>query len=183
MFFGALLSAILSTSSGALLAPTAIFTENILKPLTGGRMGDRQLLVTARVMLVVFTGSVMLFALNSESSMYEMVQNAYKVTLVAAFTPLAFGMFWRGATPQGAGLSIVAGLVTWLIAEQVAPEGLLPPQLVGLGAAILGMLAGSLLPQVVGGRGHPDVVDEAVTGRPAHPHGHGGHGHAQSKPG
>ncbi|MDO8376382.1 MAG: sodium:solute symporter family protein, partial [Aquabacterium sp.] len=31
MFFGALLSAILSTASGALLAPTAIFTENVLR--------------------------------------------------------------------------------------------------------------------------------------------------------
>jgi Na+/proline symporter len=123
-------------------------------------------------MLVVFTGSTMLFALNSEASMYEMVQNAYKVTLVAAFTPLAFGMFWRGATPQGAGLSIVLGLFTWILMEQLAPEALLPPQLVGLGAAIFGMVAGSLAPQVVGGRGHPEVVDEAVTGRPAHGHGH-----------
>jgi SSS family solute:Na+ symporter len=181
LFFGALLSAILSTASGALLAPTAIFTENILKPLTGGRMGDRQLLTTGRVMLVVFTGSVMLFALNSEASMYEMVQNAYKVTLVAAFTPLAFGMFWRGATPQGAGLSIVLGLFTWIMMEQFDPEGLLPPQLVGLGAAIFGMIAGSLAPTVVGGRGHPDVVDEAVTGVPAHGHG-GAHGHRADAP-
>ncbi len=136
-------------------------------------MGDRQLVTTARVMLVVFTGSTMLFALNSEASMYEMVQNAYKVTLVAAFTPLAFGMFWRGATPQGAGLSIVLGLSVWMLMEALAPDGLLPPQLVGLGAAIFGMVAGSLAPQVLGGRGHPEVVDEAVTGRPAHPHGHG----------
>lgn len=177
LFFGALLSAILSTASGALLAPTAIFTENILKPLTGGRMGDRQLLATGRVMLVVFTGSVMLFALNSEATMYEMVQNAYKVTLVAAFTPLAFGMFWRKATPQGAGLSIVLGLFTWILMENVNPEGLFPPQLVGLVAAIFGMIAGSLAPQVVGGRGHPEVVDEAITGVPAQGHGHG-HGHA-----
>ena len=176
LFFGALLSAILSTASGALLAPTAIFTENILKPMTGGRMGDRQLVATARVMLVVFAGSTMLFALNSEASMYEMVQNAYKVTLVAAFTPLALGMFWRGATPQGAGLSIVLGLFTWILMEQIAPEGLVPPQLVGLGAALFGMVAGSLAPQVLGGRGHPEVVDEAVTGKPAHPAGHG-HAH------
>jgi hypothetical protein len=63
--------------------------------------------------------------------------------------------------------------------EQLAPEGLLPPQLVGLGAAIFGMVAGSLAPQVLGGRGHPEVVDEAVTGRPAHPHGHA-HGHGAS---
>lgn len=108
--------------------------------------------------------------------MYEMVQNAYKVTLVAAFTPLAFGMFWRRATPQGAGLSIVLGLATWGGAEMLAPEALLPPQLVGLFAAIAGMVAGSLAPQVMGGRGHPEIVDEAVTGKPAHGHGHG-HGH------
>jgi len=180
LFFGALMSAILSTASGALLAPTAIFSENILKPLTGGRMGDRQLLVTARVMLVVFTGSVMLFALNSEATMYEMVQNAYKVTLVAAFTPLAFGMFWRRATPQGAGLSIALGLAIWILMELVNPEGLLPPQLVGLGAAIVGMVAGSLGPQVIGGRGHPEVVDEAVTGIPAH--GHAGRAAGGSRP-
>ncbi|HYF60149.1 MAG TPA: sodium:solute symporter family protein [Burkholderiaceae bacterium] len=174
LFFGALLSAILSTASGAILAPTAIFTENILKPLTGGRMSDRRLLATARVVLVVFTGSVLLFALNSESSMYEMVQNAYKVTLVAAFTPLAFGMFWRRATPQGAGASIVLGLAAWIAMERLAPEALLPPQLVGLGAAIAGMVLGSLAPRWVGGRGHPEVVDQAVTGLPAH--GHGSHG-------
>ena len=181
LFFGALLSAILSTASGALLAPTAIFSENVLKPLLGGRMPDRQLLITARVMLVVFTGSTMLFALNSDSSMYEMVQNAYKVTLVAAFTPLVFGMFWRGATPQGAFVSIVFGLGTWVAMERIAPEGLFPPQLVGLGAAIFGMVAGSLAPPIAGGRGHPWVVDEAVHGH-AHTHGHAqdhahGHGH------
>ncbi len=32
LFFGALLSAILSTASGALLAPTALFTENVVRP-------------------------------------------------------------------------------------------------------------------------------------------------------
>ncbi len=42
MFFGALLSAILSTASGALLAPTALFTENVLKPFVP-HMGDRQM--------------------------------------------------------------------------------------------------------------------------------------------
>jgi SSS family transporter len=170
LFFGALLSAILSTASGALLAPTAIFSENVFKPLLGGRMSDRQLLITVRVMLVIFTGSTMLFALNSESSMYEMVQNAYKVTLVAAFTPLAFGMFWRKATPQGAVVSIVLGLATWLVMEQVDPEGIVPPQLVGLGAAIFGMVVGSLAPRVIGGAGHPSVVDEGIHGT-AHVHG------------
>ena len=46
MFFGALLSAILSTASGALLAPTALFTENMLRPFVP-HMSDRQLLLDA----------------------------------------------------------------------------------------------------------------------------------------
>jgi SSS family transporter len=160
LFFGALLSAILSTASGALLAPTAVLTENVIKPLVGARISEQRLL---RVILVLFTVGVTMFALLSESSMYEMVQNAYKVTLVAAFTPLAFGMFWTRATPQGALLSIVFGLVGWIAAELAAPEALLPPQFVGLGAAMTAMVIGSLLPTVFGGRGHPEIVAIAAS--------------------
>ncbi len=162
LFFGALLSAILSTAAGALLAPTAVLTENVIRPLVGARIADQYVLRLLRVILVLFTIGVTMFALLSESSMYQMVQNAYKVTLVAAFTPLAFGMFWRRATPQGALLSIVLGLVGWIAAELVDPEALIPPQFVGLGAAIVGMVVGSLMPSMVGGPGHPEVVAAAA---------------------
>jgi SSS family solute:Na+ symporter len=162
LFFGALLSAILSTASGALLAPTAVLTENVIRPLVGARIGDQYVLRLLRVILVLFTIGVTMFALLSESSMYQMVQNAYKVTLVAAFTPLAFGMFWRRATPQGALVSIVLGLIAWIAAELVAPEALIPPQFTGLGAAIVGMVVGSLLPTLAGGPGHPELRSEAI---------------------
>ncbi len=159
LFFGALLSAILSTASGALLAPTAIFTENVVKPLFGRRLSDRTFLLLLRMVLVAFALGTMLFALNSRSSMYQMVQNAYQFTLVAAITPLVAGMFWHRASPQGAFFSIVFGLLAWVSASALAPDALVPPQLVGLGAAILGMTLGSLAPQIAGGRGHPHAVD------------------------
>jgi solute:Na+ symporter, SSS family len=143
MFFGALLSAILSTASGALLAPTALFTENVLRPFAP-RMDDRQFLRTLRIVLVVFTLAALLFGLNSKSTMYEMVQNAYKVTMVGALVPLVAGLYWKRATTGGALASILLGLSTWLLAEAFAPEGLWPTQFVGLGFAILGMVAGSL---------------------------------------
>ncbi|MGE4053037.1 MAG: sodium:solute symporter family protein, partial [Piscinibacter sp.] len=101
MFFGALLSAILSTASGALLAPTAIFTENVLRPFVPN-MGDRQFLLTLRIILVTFCAAALLFAVNSKSTMYEMVQNAYNVTLVGAFVPLLAGAYWKKANTQGA---------------------------------------------------------------------------------
>jgi SSS family solute:Na+ symporter len=162
LFFGALLSAILSTASGALLAPTAVLTENVIRPIVGGRINDHQVLKLLRVILVLFTVAVTMFALLSESSMYQMVQNAYKVTLVAAFTPLVFGLFWTRATPQGAVMSIVFGLLGWILAELLAPQALLPPQFVGLGAAMIAMVAGSLLPTIAGGRGHPEIVAAAA---------------------
>jgi Na+/proline symporter len=142
MFFGALLSAILSTASGALLAPTALFTENVLKRLYP-HMGDRQFLLTLRLVLVAFTFAVVSFALASEASIYQMVQNTYKVTLVSCIVPLTAGIFWPRATAQGALLSIALGLATWMGMELYAPDGLWPPQLVGLGFSILGMIGGS----------------------------------------
>ncbi len=143
MFFGALLSAIMSSASGALLAPTSLFTENVLRPFLPN-MSDRQFLLTMRLVLVIFTLAVLVFALESDASIYQMVQNAYKVTLVSAFAPLVLGLFWKRATTAGALLSVVLGLVTWLLMEAVAPEALVPPQLVGLAASFLGMVAGSL---------------------------------------
>ena len=148
LFFGALLSAILSTSSGALLAPTALFTENVLKPLFG-EMGDKRFLLTLRIVLVLFTAGVLLFALNNTSTMYEMVQDAYKVTLVGAFVPLVCGIYWERATTQGALLAALAGLVTWGICERFFAEATVPPQMVGLFASTVGMLVGSFAPQLI----------------------------------
>jgi len=145
VFFGALLSAILSTASGALLAPTSLFTENVIRPFTR-RMGDRQFLLLLRVVLVTFTLAALLFAVNSKSTMYEMVQNAYKVTLVSCVAPLVAGIYWKRANAVGAGLSVFLGLASWLIAEAAAAEATVPPQLVGLAFSILGMVLGSYLP-------------------------------------
>jgi SSS family solute:Na+ symporter len=153
LFFGALLSAILSTASGALLAPTATFTENVLRPFVP-HMSDRQLLLTLRIILVTFSACALLFALNSKSTMYEMVQNAYNVTLTGAFVPLLAGAYWKRANTQGALLSVIAGIGTWLVAHNVMAEALVPANLMGLAAAVVGMLVGTLAPSVVAHKGH-----------------------------
>jgi Na+/proline symporter len=149
LFFGALLSAILSTASGALLAPTALFTENVIRPLFNQQMSDRRFLLLLRVTLVLFTAGVLVFALNNTSTMYEMVQNAYKVTMVGALVPLAAGIFWKRATTQGALLSALLGLAVWGGCEMFYAEAVMPTQFNGLIAAIIGMLVGSLTPQII----------------------------------
>lgn len=148
MFFGALLSAIKSCASATLLAPSVTFTENIVKEILPWRT-DKQFLLTMRAVVFVFAVIVTLLALNSKSSIYQMVENAYKVTLVAAFVPLAFGLYWKRATRQGALTALVLGLGSWIALEYQAPDGMWPPQLVGVLMSLGGMLCGSLLPQRV----------------------------------
>ena len=149
-FFGAVLSAIMSCSSATLLAPSVTFAENVVKGFYPN-MKDHQFLWVMRGSLVAFAGLVLLFALNSEASIFKMVENAYKVTLAGAFVPLAFGAFWRRATTQGALAATFGGLTSWLLVEVLIGEAsLVPPQLIGLAVSAVGMLAGSLLPQWVG---------------------------------
>lgn len=152
MFFGALLSAIMSTASGTLLAPSVTFTENVLKRFIPD-MTDRQFLLAMRLSVVAMTVATSLFALYSDASIYEMVGNAYKVTLVAAVVPLFAGLFWKRATTQGALLAIAFGLLSWTYLEaSYVDTDFWPPQLAGLLFSALGMLLGSLLPQFVRSR-------------------------------
>lgn len=153
MFFGALLSAIMSTASGTILAPSATFTENILKVFVKFK-SDQHQLWTMRGVVVVFTVGIVWFALNSEMSIYAMVENAYQVTLVAAFVPLAAGVYWKRATTQGAYLAMILGIVTWQVLAHIDPEGFWPPQFAGLLMSILGMVVGSLLPFQLAHRHH-----------------------------
>jgi Na+/proline symporter len=84
MFFGALLSAIMSTASGTLLAPSALFAENILKPFLPG-ISDKKLLFVTRSSVFGFFFIIMSFVWykyqNSEANIFSMVENAYKITL------------------------------------------------------------------------------------------------------
>ncbi|MGH8665165.1 MAG: sodium:solute symporter family protein [Burkholderiales bacterium] len=149
VFFGALLSAIMSCSAATLLAPSVTFSENIVRNALP-RMNDRQFLWTMRTTLVCFAAIVLVNALISNESIFKMVENAYKVTLVTAFVPLAFGLYWRRANIQGALFAVFGGFGTWLLLEVLQPETVWPPQLAGLFAAITGMIVGSLSPHFVG---------------------------------
>jgi solute:Na+ symporter, SSS family len=71
------------------------------------------------------------------------------VTLVGAFVPLVFGLYWKRATTQGAIFAIVLGLLTWLLFMMTPAGENFPAQLAGFLAGIVGMLLGSLGPQSI----------------------------------
>lgn len=144
VFFGALLSVIMSTASGTLLAPSVTFTENVLKNVMPG-MTDKQLLSYTRYTVFGFTILVVLNAVMSDGNIHDMVVNAYRITLAGVFVPLAAGLFWRRASNLGASLSIILGLGSWLLLEIFAADIAFEPQFVGLGLGLIGMIAGSYI--------------------------------------
>ena len=88
LFFGALLSAIMSTTSGAILAPASILAENIIRP----RLRDQ----SDRRLLQVLRGSVVLVGVASalmaawQSNIYDLVAQSSSLSLVSLFV-LAHG--------------------------------------------------------------------------------------------
>ncbi len=153
LFFGALLSALKSTASATLLAPSVTFVENIWRqffPRLAGAAGDKKELWTMRVAVLVFSVCVCAYAIALEgTSIYDMVSGAYQVTLVGAFVPLVFGLYWQRATTQGAVFSIVLGVLTWIIFLATPAGETFPAQLAGFLMALVGMVLGSLGPQAV----------------------------------
>ncbi|MDB5799522.1 MAG: hypothetical protein JWL63_461 [Rhodocyclales bacterium] len=154
MFFGALLSAIKSCASATLLAPSVTFSENLLRPILKAwkpHLTDKFFLRSMQAVVLVFTAAVTCIAMNSKLTIYGLVENAYKVTLVAAFVPLVFGVYWKRATTQGAVMSMLLGLATWIPLEFFGPDWtqVWLPHFVGFLVSLASFILFSLLPQLV----------------------------------
>ena len=179
IFFGSVLAAIMSCSSATLLAPSVSFAENIVRGFLP-QLNDRQFLLVMRLSIVGFAAMVLTYALNSELSIFHMVESAYKITLAGAFVPLFFGAFWKKATTQGALAAIFGGILSWILVEVMIGEAsIVPAQLLGLVVSAAGMVLGSLLPQWVG-RPTPrpdmhEVLHHHAAAETHHVPHHGGH--------
>ena len=142
LFFGSLLSAIMSTTSSAMLAPAAIFSENLVKPLARKRFTDDQFLLLTKVSVLLFSALATIMACL-RSNIYELVGESSVLSLVSLFAPLTLGLYWKRSSRMGALLSMVLGMVTWIIFEiyETSWPSLVPGTLV----SIFAMVAGSLL--------------------------------------
>ncbi len=137
LFFGSLLSAIMSTTSSAILAPAAIFSENLVRPLMGG-LNDRQMLWLTRGSVLVFSALATVMACM-RSNIYELVGESSVLSMVTLLAPLAFGIYWKRTTSLGAMASMITGFIAWIIFEFVVDIGihsLVPATLVSIVALV-----------------------------------------------
>ncbi|UTA48204.1 sodium:solute symporter family protein [Simiduia sp. 21SJ11W-1] len=148
IFYGALLSVIMSTASGTMLAPSVTISENIIKGmLPDGYFSDRQFLWLTRAVVAFFAVLVALYALYStgqSTSIHHMVENAYKVTMVMALAPLLFGIYWKKTSSFGVGLGLIMGVGSWLVCEIFWADEPLPPHFAGFLVATVCLIGGSL---------------------------------------
>ncbi len=142
LFFGAILSAILSTTSGAILAPATVIGENLVKPLYK-EITDEKLLLIMRLSVVGVALLSLIMALSG-SSIYELVALSSVMSLVSLFVPLVAGLYWKKASSLGALLAIVVGMLAWVWCEYIFPTQW-PSLLYGLFASALAMIIGSYM--------------------------------------
>ena len=142
LFFGSLLSAIMSTTSSAILAPASILSENFIKPLARRRLSDSRLLTVTRVSVLIFSALATIMACM-RSNIYELVGESSILSLVSLFAPLTLGLYWKRSSSAGAILAMVLGMVSWIIFEayETTWPSLIPSTVVSLAA----MWAGSLI--------------------------------------
>jgi len=141
LFFGSLLSAIMSTTSSAMLAPAAIFSENLIRPLMNNKLSDKQLLLTTRLCVLGFSVAATVMACL-RTNIYHLVGESSILSLVSLFAPLVMGLYWKRANSMGALLAMVCGTVTWAIFEiyESGWPSLLPATIVSFAAMIFGSL-------------------------------------------
>jgi len=142
LFFGALISAIMSTTSSGLLAPAAIISENLVRPYFGKKLSDKHFLWILRAN-VIFVAAVALLMAYWKSDIYELVAGASILMLVSLFVPLTAGIYWKKSSPGGAFLALFMGMAAYLAAESFLPDQ--ETHLIGLFASGLGMVLGSLI--------------------------------------
>lgn len=116
LFFGSLLSAVLSTCSGAMLAPASILSENLIKPLSKKEYSDKQFLWILRLSVIIIAVISTLMGM-SRNNIYELVGESSVLGAVSLFFPMVIALYAKKASASGAFFSMFLGMLSWLIME------------------------------------------------------------------
>ncbi|WKK67091.1 sodium:solute symporter family protein [Lutimonas zeaxanthinifaciens] len=141
LFYGAMISAILSTSSGAMLAPATVIGENLIKPYIKG-ISDKRLLLYTRLSVILVAVISCYFALD-DSDIVGLVAASLSLILVCLFAPFTFGLFWKKASVTGAWAAIIIGGLTWFTGFLY--ETRIDPTIYGTAVSCFSMILGSIL--------------------------------------
>ena len=116
-----MLAAFMSTHDSYLLAFSAVITQDVIAPLCGRDLTDKERITITRVLIVVMGIFVLIFGLLYEppESIWKYMAATGTIYLPGAFACLLAGIYWKRASSVGAALAIglglfgLAGMVDW----------------------------------------------------------------------
>jgi SSS family solute:Na+ symporter len=146
-----ILAAVMSTLDAQMLTLSSMLTRDVLPP----SVAERHPVRLARMFLIVLAGMTFFIVIRQPASIFTLASASFSgyVTVVPT---LFLGLHWRRFTVWGATASLLLGnLVLLLSFAGVIPQLGLLPVAWGLGAAIIGAVAGSLASEPTA----PDVLN------------------------
>lgn len=145
MVIAALLSALLSSCSGQVLAASTLIINDLLLPFSSRARAIPEMrlvrLVTAVVSLLVLVTALGI------GDVMAALDIAYALLSGCVFVPVVCGFFWSRATPRGAMCSMLVSLVVTTVCIAVFGAFSAVTICLGLLSSVAGMVAGSLLPR------------------------------------
>ena len=144
LFFGALVSAIMSTTSGAILSPATLLVENLLRPNIGKNWTDKRMLLVLRLGVFVVT-IVSIYMALSGKKIYDLAASSSSAILATLFAALTFGLYWRRSSSGGALLSMLVGGTVYMFQDYLIAEPLVPSLISATLASIFSLILGSYL--------------------------------------
>jgi len=158
LFVGALLSAIMSSADSALLAPSSIIGQNLLRYFRPD-VSDELVLSWIR-RAVPMIGLLALGLAVYSGRVYELLVESFAFLLVVLFPPFIAGIWWRQANTPGALTSMAVGLVSFVAFKWITPD--YPSDVIAVVLAGAALVSVSLLTA----RSHPPLRLTDLEGRP-----------------
>ena len=153
----AMLAAFMSTNDSYLLCWSSVIVQDVVSPISGGKLSTRARLLTTRLLIVVIGCFLLIWSLwyPLEQDMWDYMSVTGAIYFTGAFSLLVAGIYWRRASIVGAYAALACGFAATLgLAPVQSALGLgayadsLSADRVGLSAvcaSVVAMVTGSLL--------------------------------------
>jgi len=109
------LAAVMSTTDRLMLTIGAMFSWDIYKKVLRPDADDKSVLLLSKIVVVISALGTMVLAINPPDMLAILIWMGIGIMLATFAVPLLAGLYWRGATRQGALASMSLGLIFALV--------------------------------------------------------------------
>ena len=116
-----MIAAFMSTHDTYLLCWASVLAEDVVNPLTGGRLSQKTRLAVTRVFLFIIAAFLLVWGMWYElgQDLWDYMAVSGAIYFTGAFAIMLAGLYWKRASSAGAFLALSAGLFAVLGLEPV----------------------------------------------------------------